>query len=254
MRKINVLLHYLNYHAFIRMLLIIFVLVTVFGSTMRLLEPDNFTSLFDSIYWAIVTAATIGYGDFVPQTVLGKILTVIFILVGTAFTLYYFTQIAAYTIQAQNKERQGMLAFIKKGHIVIIGWNERSKNLIQDIRKSDKNQEIVLIDHTLPENPYHVNLVYFIKGQGFEDHTLELANVEEASCVIITSDHHLVSELQADMQSIMTLLAVRGMNQTVHISIELLTPEQRENAKRAGADEIIETSYIISLALFNKLK
>lgn len=36
----------------------------------------------DSIYFTVVTLATVGYGDFVPTTPLGKIFTIFYILVG----------------------------------------------------------------------------------------------------------------------------------------------------------------------------
>ncbi|MDX5402293.1 MAG: potassium channel family protein [Rhodobacterales bacterium] len=36
----------------------------------------------DALYFAVVTIATVGYGDLVPQTVLGKLFTIIYILMG----------------------------------------------------------------------------------------------------------------------------------------------------------------------------
>ncbi|MFN1550242.1 ion transporter [Vibrio natriegens] len=60
------------------------ILVTIFGSLIYIVEgPDNgFTSIPKSIYWAIVTITTVGYGDLVPQTNLGKALASITMLLG----------------------------------------------------------------------------------------------------------------------------------------------------------------------------
>ncbi|KPA52470.1 ion transporter [Photobacterium lucens] len=62
----------------------VLILVTVFGSLMFLIEgPENgFTSIPKSIYWAIVTITTVGYGDIVPQTVMGKALASLTMLLG----------------------------------------------------------------------------------------------------------------------------------------------------------------------------
>ncbi|MCX8798251.1 ion transporter [Vibrio parahaemolyticus] len=60
------------------------ILVTIFGSLIFIVEgPENgFTSIPKSIYWAIVTITTVGYGDLVPQTNLGKALASITMLLG----------------------------------------------------------------------------------------------------------------------------------------------------------------------------
>lgn len=60
------------------------ILVSVFGSMMFVIEgPSNgFTSIPQSIYWAIVTITTVGYGDLVPQTHLGKAVASLTMLLG----------------------------------------------------------------------------------------------------------------------------------------------------------------------------
>ncbi|MDD4887808.1 MAG: ion transporter [Thiomonas sp.] len=59
-------------------------LTTIFGSIMYLVEgPQNgFTSIPRGIYWAIVTMATVGFGDITPKTALGQIITAGIIIVG----------------------------------------------------------------------------------------------------------------------------------------------------------------------------
>ncbi|KOO02684.1 ion transporter [Vibrio nereis] len=60
------------------------ILVTIFGSLIFVIEgPENgFTSIPMSIYWAIVTITTVGYGDLVPQTGLGKAIASLTMLMG----------------------------------------------------------------------------------------------------------------------------------------------------------------------------
>jgi voltage-gated potassium channel len=58
--------------------------VTTMGAVMYLIEggESGFTSIPKSIYWAIVTMTTVGYGDIAPQTPLGQILASILMVVG----------------------------------------------------------------------------------------------------------------------------------------------------------------------------
>jgi len=59
-------------------------LVLILGSLLYLIEGEEngFTSIPQSIYWAIVTITTVGYGDLAPATVLGKILASVAMLTG----------------------------------------------------------------------------------------------------------------------------------------------------------------------------
>lgn len=59
-------------------------LVTIVGTLMYLIEGDasGFTSIPISIYWAIVTITTVGYGDISPQTPLGQFLASLLMVIG----------------------------------------------------------------------------------------------------------------------------------------------------------------------------
>ena len=61
-------------------------LVVIFGSLMYVIEGGDhgFTSIPRSIYWAIVTLTTVGYGDISPQTVLGQTLASMVMILGYA--------------------------------------------------------------------------------------------------------------------------------------------------------------------------
>jgi len=64
----------------------ILTLVTIFGSIMYLIEGEinGFSSIPLSIYWAIVTITTVGYGDIAPQTELGQALASLAMIIGYA--------------------------------------------------------------------------------------------------------------------------------------------------------------------------
>ncbi len=64
----------------------ILAVVIILGTVMYLVETpeDGFTSIPRSIYWAIVTLTTVGYGDIYPVTALGQFIASIVMIMGYA--------------------------------------------------------------------------------------------------------------------------------------------------------------------------
>lgn len=71
-------------HKIIVFLFTVLSLITVFGSLIYVIEGEanGFTSIPRSIYWAIVTMTTVGYGDISPKTSLGQALAAIVMIIG----------------------------------------------------------------------------------------------------------------------------------------------------------------------------
>jgi voltage-gated potassium channel len=63
---------------------VVVTMVLVLGSAMYLVEgPQNgFTCISRSVYWAIVTLTTVGYGDITPHTVGGQVLASVVMILG----------------------------------------------------------------------------------------------------------------------------------------------------------------------------
>jgi voltage-gated potassium channel len=63
---------------------VVLILVLIIGALMYLIEgePHGFTSIPRSMYWAIVTLTTVGYGDIAPATGLGQTLAALVMIIG----------------------------------------------------------------------------------------------------------------------------------------------------------------------------
>jgi voltage-gated potassium channel len=81
-------------------------LVVIFGSVMYLVEGEEhgFTSIPRSIYWAIVTMTTVGYGDISPGTALGQSIAAIVMVIG--FTIIAVPTGIVVTEMAQARGRR----------------------------------------------------------------------------------------------------------------------------------------------------
>lgn len=229
----------------LKLLSFIIVLLLSFGFLIHLVEPNRFPTIFEGIWWAIVTISTVGYGDFTPITKLGRFIGILLILTGVGLITSYFASVAKISISSDQLYLTGRKVYGGSGHIIIIGWNGRSKRLINSIHEQMHHEHIVLIDDTLTKHPMPRTNIHFVQGKASVDSVLQQANIKQAIRVLITADLQQ-NELQTDMFSVLTLLAVKGLNPTVYCLIEILTQEQKENALRAGADGIIETNKFAS--------
>jgi voltage-gated potassium channel len=233
-----------------RILVIAGGMIFLFGAAIHFIEPKNFPTIFDGIWWAVITASTVGYGDFYPTSIPGRITGIILLLVGTGFLSSYFIHLSAATVTKQNEYLEGKVGFKGEDHVIIIGWNERSRSIIRTIAETRKT--IILIDETLKTNPIKDGNVHFIRGRANRDDTLLNARIQTARKVIITSDQNL-DELQADMNTVLTLLAIKGLNPDIRCIAEILTSEQINNARRAGADDLILTNSLTSAVILNSI-
>jgi len=82
----------------------VLVLVSILGSAMYIIEGDEggFSSIPMSIYWAVVTMTTVGYGDIIPQTVLGKIVSTLVMIIGYSIIAIPTGIVTAEIVQAHH--------------------------------------------------------------------------------------------------------------------------------------------------------
>ncbi|WP_312468990.1 potassium channel family protein [Neobacillus sp.] len=248
----RVYISFLRLPLLVRILLLAILVFLTFGITIHFLEPDTFPSIFDGIWWAIITASTVGYGDYVPHSFLGRLTALFLILLGVGLVSSYFGTLAAAAVTKQDAFSEGRIPFKGTGHIIIIGWNERSRELIGKLTSVKFPEMIVLIDETLEANPVKSRFVHFIKGKGHVDETIIKSDIQRAEKVLITADRGN-DELQADMNSILTLLTIKGLCTQVKCIVEILTADQVINALRAGADEVIQSNKLTSVFMVNSL-
>lgn len=100
----------------------IIMMVIVIGSVMYFVEGgqgSGFTSIPRSIYWAIVTLTTVGYGDIAPTTALGQFLAAIVMILGYGVLAVPTGIVSAEIAQQPSNKRistQACKACLKEGH------------------------------------------------------------------------------------------------------------------------------------------
>lgn len=113
---------------FLYVCLFIGILLLISAALVWLLEyrgkgANTIESFWDGIWWAIVTAATVGYGDKYPVTQLGRLVGMLLIIIGFASLSVFTGMIASLFVEDRLKGARGLKQLHLSNHIVICGWN-----------------------------------------------------------------------------------------------------------------------------------
>ncbi|MFW6287149.1 MAG: potassium channel family protein [bacterium] len=205
-------------------------------------EPEGqFNNILDAIWWAVVTATTVGYGDFFPISTAGRIVGVILMFLGIGLFGGITATITDLFIKVEKRRELGQLSADYKDHILICGWCSKTIEIINQVLNEDmENKQIVLIADIerdpFPDN----NLVHFVRGKIDDKETLVKANVKHARTVII------MNEDNNDATTVLSALTVNSLNPQLYSIAEISKEENRLHLENAGVDEIVVNNNINS--------
>lgn len=78
-------------------------LIVMAGATMSVVEPQTVKgNLWDGIWWAVVTATTVGYGDISPSSPPGRLVAIALMLFGIGLTATLAASVAAYFVKVDQ--------------------------------------------------------------------------------------------------------------------------------------------------------
>jgi voltage-gated potassium channel len=198
-------------------------------------------SLVDSLYYTVITIATVGYGDISPDTTLQKLFTVTLVLGGVGLVAYVFTltisvvTMAVEEITSGSRLRKKMAA--SKNHFVLCGYGRVGAAVFRELKKRNQMAIIIERDRKIVEKElWEDSEVLAIPGDATDESILLDAGIKKARGVIITTGD--------DVDNLFITLTAREIHPEIWI---VARASKRENIKRlyrSGADRVIspETS------------
>ncbi len=232
-------------------LIITLVLVILSASLFYLFEvaiaPDDAANksmgVGDCFWWTIVTFTTVGYGDFFPVTLGGRIVAGFSMVFGIGLLGALIGVATSLLFEIKEQEIKGMKDLKLKNHIVICGFPKlRVENFIKEmmIDEEHKNTPIVIITDVVDEHPLRdYENVYFVYGSPTQKEILEKANLVECKSAIIFAESN---DPNADDRTILTVLLVESINSDIYTCAELIDNSKRHLLEEADCDEIVPIS------------
>lgn len=214
----------------------------------RTREDSTIGSLWDGVWWAVVTMGTVGYGDIYPITAGGRAVGLILIFTGVGLMSLFTATIASIFVERKIKEGKGLEIVKEKNHIVICGWNEHTEEVLQVLTTygSVEDAPIILINELSVDDVDSLKLKYdkydlkFLRGNYVHEDVLSRANITKAAFALImadTSGSHPHERI--DERTTLAALTIKSIAPNVKTIAELLDGENKQHLKRANVDEIV---------------
>lgn len=114
-------------------------------------------SLFTGIYWAVTTAATVGYGDVTPHNTVGRLIAIGVMLTAIPLMAAVFVNWSASLASNHVRRFLGMEEAKLRHHLVVYGYNDTVAHMLEQLSQRD---EVLLVANIDPGSvPEHVRLM-----------------------------------------------------------------------------------------------
>lgn len=203
-------------------------------STVAYIAIEGLTPV-DALYMTIITIATVGYGEVRPLSDVGRIFTMVLIILGVAISTAAISNAISILLgpllwsSVQERRMKERIAAMD-GHYIVCGYGRMGRQVVRDLQARGEN--FVVIDANEANRDALLDLkIPYINGDATRDETLLESGVERA--------RGLVAALSNDSDNVMTVLSARELNPRLFIVARIIHSDSESKLRRAGANRVI---------------
>ncbi|MGZ5055556.1 MAG: NAD-binding protein, partial [Methylobacter sp.] len=193
------------------------------------------TNMFEAFYWAIVTVATVGYGDIAPQTIGGRIIAMALIMIGLGILSFLVSIIvAAFNEEMDELRENSAYAELNRFNdfIIICGFGRVGQHIAKQLEK-DK-QHFVVIDAKEANVLKAKRLGYLvIHEDASKNGVIQNAGINNGATAVICTTGD-------DVVNVYITLTSRRLNPDIRIISRANGPDNVKKLYQAGATNVIQ--------------
>ncbi|ACB84485.1 potassium channel protein [Natranaerobius thermophilus] len=206
------------------------------------IEPDTFSTPFAGFWFVMTTISQQGYADILPNTLAGRIYTIILFIIGIGIFGVIIAKWVDGVIQYRQAKESGNLSYLGKNHIVMINWSKKTENAIDELLKN-QNKKIVLIDE-LQTTPIQHEQVHYIQGAPTDKNTLTKANILQSKAISVFAKDNITDEISLDGKTLLIGLTIQELlnenKKDIYTSVEVINEQHLSSFKNLSKiDKII---------------
>ncbi|MCK5323768.1 MAG: NAD-binding protein [Desulfobulbaceae bacterium] len=239
----------------IKVIMLVVCLNLFFGLLFYLAETkvQEGLSLYDGIWWAMVTMTTVGYGDYYPHSLVGRFLVSFpCMLVGIGVVGYLVGVVADSVINELTRKKRGLVKIKEKNHIIICNnpGTDKILALVTELKLHPDYTDSVFVLITdnlteLPEDLVKKN-IRFVKGDPIREDVLVNANVSECKGVFVLAVDPMNPQSDAKNFATATIIELieRETGRPIKVVVEMVSSNNIPMMKRSMVDGIVSTEGI----------
>ncbi len=197
-----------------------------------------------SLYWSIITMATIGYGDITPTRGLGWLVAGFTAIMGILAYTLTVSVIADAFLSASIRRAMG-LAPLKKKEIIVVGGSDSCREIIDELVLNGYQDKVGWL---IPEQPRGEPRVNYMIGDPGDDNVLRKAGIENA--------RHIILCLGDDSKTLHTALLIKSLNKKAEISAIVSSSKTETLLREVGVRYTVSSRVLgrtIASAVFEPL-
>jgi voltage-gated potassium channel len=199
---------------------------------MSLVEPAGSELVRPGNYWwyFVVTAATVGYGDFFPVSGPGHAVGAYVIVGGIVTLTLLFTQLAEYISSIRGKRMRGTVQLDLADHVVVLGYTPgRTERIVAELTTEDRLRIALCAWEDVAQNPMPDQpAVQFVRGDLANADVMRRACVDRARTALVDG--------RDDNETLAIAVAVDHAKPDIHMVAALRDLSRREQLSYVNAD------------------